>query len=99
VKAVGIKQLKARLSEYLRRVKGGETFLVTEREEVVAELGPARHMTSPAGDVDGVVDALATAQEVTPPSLPKDRWTWRVTGAGLPEGTAQALLDDRRQDR
>jgi len=42
MKAVGVKQLKARLSEYLRLTKAGETILVTERDEVVAELRPAR---------------------------------------------------------
>ena len=36
MKAVGVKQLKARLSEYLRLVKGGETLLVTERNDVIA---------------------------------------------------------------
>ena len=43
MKAVGIKELKARLSEFVRLVKSGETVLVTERDEVVAELRPARH--------------------------------------------------------
>jgi len=42
MKAVGVKQLKARLSEYLRAVKAGEIILVTDRDEVVAELRPAR---------------------------------------------------------
>ncbi len=42
MKAVGIKQLKARLSEYLREVRRGETLLVTDRDEVIAELRPAR---------------------------------------------------------
>jgi antitoxin (DNA-binding transcriptional repressor) of toxin-antitoxin stability system len=41
MKVVGIKQLKARLSEYIRLAKAGETVLVTERDEVVAELGPS----------------------------------------------------------
>ncbi len=49
MKAVGVKVLKTRLSEYLRLVKTGETVLVTERDEVVAELRPAyRQHLSPA---------------------------------------------------
>ena len=40
--AVGVRELKARLSEYLRRVRDGETVLVTDRGVVVAELGPPR---------------------------------------------------------
>jgi antitoxin (DNA-binding transcriptional repressor) of toxin-antitoxin stability system/predicted nucleic acid-binding protein len=49
MKVVGIKQLKARLSEYVRLVKAGETVLVTERDEVVAELRPSRRQ-SPMAD-------------------------------------------------
>ena len=52
-----------------------------------------------ASFMDGLVDALATAHEVTPPSLPKDRWTWRIKGAALPAGTAATLLNDLREDR
>ena len=40
MKAVGIKTLKARLSEYLRLVKAGETVLITERDQVIAEIKP-----------------------------------------------------------
>jgi antitoxin (DNA-binding transcriptional repressor) of toxin-antitoxin stability system len=42
MRAVGIKSLKNRLSEYIRLVKAGETVLVTERDQVVAELVPPR---------------------------------------------------------
>lgn len=38
--AVGIRELKNRLSEYLRRVKGGETILVTERGRPVGQIVP-----------------------------------------------------------
>ncbi len=38
MKAVGIRELKNRLSEYLRRVRAGEGVLVTDRGQVVAEL-------------------------------------------------------------
>ena len=40
MKAVGVKDLKARLSQYLRAVRAGETYLVTDRDQVVAELRP-----------------------------------------------------------
>jgi len=40
MKAVGIRELKNRLSEHLRLVRSGETVLVTDRGEVVAELSP-----------------------------------------------------------
>lgn len=38
MKAIGIRELKTHLSEYIRRVRGGEEVLVTDRGEVVAEL-------------------------------------------------------------
>jgi antitoxin (DNA-binding transcriptional repressor) of toxin-antitoxin stability system len=38
MKAVGIKVLKNNLSRYLRDVRAGETVLVTDRDEVIAEI-------------------------------------------------------------
>jgi len=38
--SVGISELKAHLSEYLRRTRSGERFHVTDRGVEVAELGP-----------------------------------------------------------
>jgi prevent-host-death family protein len=43
MKTVGIRELKNKLSEYLRRVRLGESLLVTDRGEVVAELLPPGH--------------------------------------------------------
>lgn len=40
MKAVGIKMLKNRLSEYVRMAAHGEVVLVTDRDRVVAELRP-----------------------------------------------------------
>ncbi len=40
MKTVGVRDLKNKLSEYLRRVRLGECVLVTDRGEVVAELLP-----------------------------------------------------------
>lgn len=99
MKAVGVKALKARLSEYLRMVKSGETILVTEREEVVAELRPARRQQPPAGGVDEALDALSERGEVTRAALPKTGWTFHSPGLGLPAGTARRLLEDVRTDR
>lgn len=38
---VGTRELKSKLSEYLRRVKKGETIIVTERGKAVAQFMPA----------------------------------------------------------
>ena len=53
MRAVGIKTLKNKLSEYVRVAADGETILVTDRDRVVAELGPPQ-----AGRAAGASDAL-----------------------------------------
>ena len=40
MRSVGLKMLKNKLSEYVRLAAGGETVLVTDRDRVVAEIGP-----------------------------------------------------------
>lgn len=42
MRSVGIKILKNKLSEYVRAAEAGETVLVTDRNRVVAEIGPPR---------------------------------------------------------
>jgi antitoxin (DNA-binding transcriptional repressor) of toxin-antitoxin stability system len=42
MRSVGIRALKNKLSEYVRLAASGETVLVTDRDRVVAELGPPR---------------------------------------------------------
>ena len=38
---VGVRELKARLSEYLRRVKAGQTIVITEHGQMVGRIVPA----------------------------------------------------------
>jgi len=40
MESVGVRDLKASLSRYLRRVKGGETIVVTERGVPIAQIVP-----------------------------------------------------------
>jgi antitoxin (DNA-binding transcriptional repressor) of toxin-antitoxin stability system len=69
VRAVGLKTLKNKLSEYVRLAAGGETVLVTDRDRVVAELIPPR-----TGRAEELADAqLAEAVRqgwLTAPTLP-----------------------------
>jgi antitoxin (DNA-binding transcriptional repressor) of toxin-antitoxin stability system len=48
MRSVGLKEHKNKLSEYLRLAAGGETVLVTDRNRVVAEIGPPSPTRSPA---------------------------------------------------
>jgi prevent-host-death family protein len=57
VESAGIAELKARLSEYLSRVKAGEEVLVTDRGKPVARLVPVG-----AGSETGPDDAVERAR-------------------------------------
>lgn len=62
---VGSGELKTRLGHYLRRVRHGETILVTDRHELVAELRPVPGMRDATA---AVLWKLASAGVVTLPS-------------------------------
>jgi antitoxin (DNA-binding transcriptional repressor) of toxin-antitoxin stability system len=68
VRAVGIKVLKNRLSEYVRLASAGEIVLVTDRDEVVAELGPPRVARSAVLDDARLAEAVRNGW-LTPPTL------------------------------
>jgi len=85
---VGIRELKARLSECVRDVKAGATVVVTEHGRGVARLVPD------TGSVDARLDALKTAGAVL--------WSGRRLGqpAGAPRtkgprSVAAILVEDR----
>ena len=81
MKTVGVRELKNRLSEYLRQVRSGEHLLVTDRGEVVAEFSPpgeGRADTStPSGLLAlarrGLVTLGATGGEGAYKALPRRR--------------------------
>ena len=98
MRAVGVKKLKARLSEYLRLVKAGEVVLVTDRDEVVAELRPARRQPLPPDTIEETLSDLAAAGSLMRASTAKGKWTWKVEGMGLPDGTAERILAELRAD-
>ncbi len=58
MRSVGIKLLKNKLSEYIRLAAGGETVLVTDRDHVVAELGPPAPGRSPLVSDALLLDAV-----------------------------------------
>jgi len=99
MKAVGIKEMKARLSEYVRAVRAGEVVLVTDRGEVVAELRPPTERAEMAGTLEGALAALKEAGEVTRATRSKKGWAWTSRGLGLDAGSAARLLDELRAER
>jgi prevent-host-death family protein len=99
MKAVGVKDLKARLSEYLRAVRAGETLLITDRTEVVAELRPATRRQLAPDSLTETLDALAESGDITRARAPKAAWHWKPVGLGLADGTAAAMVAALRNDR
>ncbi len=98
MRIVGIRELKNSLSEYLRRVRAGESVLVTDRGEVVAELAPPGHGTSdpsvPAGLVALARRGLATVGSGADPKL-----YGRLPRKGTRKLTSAQLLDEERRSR
>lgn len=96
MKAVAVKELKNRLSAYLREVKNGEVVLVTDRGVVVAEL---RQPSAGAvlGTHDQILERMA-AEGVLAPGLPQDPRAYRPSplARSVPSGD---LLDAERGDR
>ena len=79
---MGIAELKARLSHYLRRVERGERIQVCDRHRKIAELGPALE----------VVDALELATLRGEIRAPLRSWS-ELKISSLPEKVdAQAAL-------
>ena len=62
MKTVGLRELKNRLSEYVREVRAGDGVLVTDRGEVVAELVPPGQPVGERGVPSGLVALARTGQ-------------------------------------
>jgi antitoxin (DNA-binding transcriptional repressor) of toxin-antitoxin stability system len=86
MRAVGIKVLKNKLSEYVRIAASGETVLVTDRDRVVAELGP------PAPGRSELLADAHLAQAV------RDGWIHAPTVRGTPPRKPDAKLADILED-
>ena len=93
MRSVGIKNLKNRLSEYVRIAASGETVLVTERDRVVAELGPPSPGRSPRL-YDSLLAEAVRKGWITPPALPDSPLPPRHPQAPLAQ-ILQELAADR----
>lgn len=95
MRAVGVRDLKNRLSEYLRLVRNGEEILVTDRGEVIAELRqPSPRVALP---YPRLVDAVRRGRaRLGAPNRPD---LYAALGPVMPPGTAASLLDGERGER
>ena len=88
MRAVGIKVLKNKLSEYVRLAERGETILVTDRDRVVAEMGPPEASRSPLV-ADAMLAEAVRQGWITPPALPAKRRAAAQSGDVLPQTQAR----------
>jgi antitoxin (DNA-binding transcriptional repressor) of toxin-antitoxin stability system len=96
MKSVGVRELKNRLSEYLRHVRAGEGVLVTDRGEVVAELGPPSQGVE--SSLPPALLALARRGLLTP-GAPGDAALYPALPRARRRRTSAQLLDDERGAR
>ncbi|MEO5964848.1 MAG: type II toxin-antitoxin system prevent-host-death family antitoxin [Candidatus Limnocylindrales bacterium] len=100
METVGIRELKNRLSLYVRKVEAGDVVIITDRGRVVAELVPPGWQRPAVGVHPGLLD-LARRNGLRLPTRPygpdlylRPRPT--VDMGGL---TVQDLIDAERGDR
>ena len=94
--SVGIRELKNRLSEYLRRVRAGEEILVTDRGEPVAEL---RQPTSAPGEAAYPELARRARAGRVRLGAPNRPGLYPSMPSSAPRGAARRLLGEERGER
>lgn len=94
--SVSIRELKNRLSEYLRMVRRGERALVTDREGAVTELCQPVNRPEAAANPERV--RHIHSGRVRPGALNRANLYPRMPRAPSP-GTARRLLDEERGER
>ncbi len=97
MKAVGIRELKARLSHYVSEVRRGQVILVTDRGEVVAELRQPGRGPPGESETDYGLRRLAEAGGLVVRE-PHDPALYQASPVRVESGTAGRLLDDERAD-
>ncbi len=99
MRAVGLKVLKNKLSEYVRMAEAGETVLITDREHVVAELVPPRADRAVRVG-DAVLADLVRRGLMTPPQhAPQALGPLPAGTPALSPGRLAADLEADRADR
>ncbi len=96
MRTVGLKVLKNKLSQYVRLASQGETVLISDRDQVVAELVPPRDTRSRVVP-DAVLADMVRRGLITPAVYPPGRPS--PTPAVAPLKDLLRELDDDRGER
>jgi antitoxin (DNA-binding transcriptional repressor) of toxin-antitoxin stability system len=97
MRTVGLRELKNRLSEYVRHVREGERVLITDRGEVVAELRKPLSSVEPDDPYAALV-LLARQGRLRLGGVNSPALYPRLKPL-LPPGSAAILLDEQRGER
>jgi len=97
-KTAGVKELKAKLSQYLRDVKHGETVLVSEHGQVVAKLVPLRDDEEQLPREEREMQQLLADGVLSHPGT-QEEGDWPEPRGSVKRGEARAALDADREDR
>ncbi len=100
METVGIRELKNRLSAYIRKVAAGDVVIVTDRGVVVAELVPPGWQR-PAVDVHPGLLELVRRDGLRLPTRPHspERYRRPQPPVDLHGATVEDLIDFTREDR
>ena len=94
--AVGVRELKNRLSEYLRLVRAGEIVLVTDRGEIVAELRQPREEGERTDLPAGLVELARRGLARLPAPKPEGVELYPALPRIVEDGTVRRILDEDR---
>lgn len=89
MKATGVKELKNRLSYFLREVKRGEKILVTERDKVIATIVPVERADEDSKILSLVKEGFAVWKGGKPAG---SRHPVKIRGKAVSE----IVIEDRR---
>ena len=89
---VSVRELKNRISEYLRRAGAGERIVVTSHGKPVATLVSATDDDALTADVERAVERFEELPWVIPAKRP-GKPVGTVSSPSVPEGTAEEVMD------
>lgn len=96
MRAVGIRELKNKLSHYIRLVEAGESILVTDRGTVVAEMRPPGDTTQATAVEPGLAELARRGRAVA--GAPHEPALYEPRPRALPEDRLEGLLASERED-
>jgi antitoxin (DNA-binding transcriptional repressor) of toxin-antitoxin stability system len=96
LKTVGVKELKNNLSAYLREVRSGATVLVSDRNNIIAELHEPHGRSALGEAVNPLLMSWAESGLVSLPAI--EKVSLPVSPVKLRAGTSAELLERDREE-